>query len=124
TAYKFKDDKLSCAVLREAVEYIALLLHPFTPHFSSEIWEMIGHTEPVTDELWPVANDACLKDEEVLIVIQVNGKLRGKFSASPDVSKDDMEKMALADEKVKSFIGDKPVRKVIVVPGKLVNVVI
>ncbi|VAX25541.1 Leucyl-tRNA synthetase [hydrothermal vent metagenome] len=124
TAYKFKDDPLSCAVLREAVEYIALMLQPFTPHFSSEIWEMIGHTEPIIDELWPVANTACLKDEEVLIVIQVNGKLRGKFSASPDVSKEDMEQLALADEKVKGFIGDKPVRKVIVVPGKLVNVVI
>jgi leucyl-tRNA synthetase len=124
TAHQFKDDLLSSAVLREAIEYIVLMLQPFTPHFSSEIWEMIGHTEPIVDEFWPVANDACLKDDQVVIVIQINGKLRGKFSASPDLPKDEMEKLALADEKVKGFIGDKPIRKVIVVPGRLVNVVI
>lgn len=124
TAHEFKDDPLSCAVLCEAVENIALLLQPFTPHFSSEIWEMIGHTKPIVDEFWPAASNACLIDDQVVIVIQVNGKLRGKFSAPPDMSKEDMEKLALADEKVQGFIGDKPVRKVIVVPGKLVNVVI
>ncbi len=124
TAFKFGDDPASKSVIHEAVETVALLLQPMTPHFSAQIWEMIGGEGESIDQHWPVADEACLVKDEILIIVQVNGKLRGRINVPADITKEQMEGQALADKKVAAIIDGKDVRKVIVVPGKLVNIVI
>ncbi len=124
TAFKTLNTPESNAVLREAVETMLTLLQPFTPHLVCELWQMIGRSEPLIDQPWPLPDEKCLVEDEVLVVVQVNGKLRGRITVSPGTSDEVVEAKALADEKVASFLGDKPVRKVIVVPGRLVNIVI
>ncbi|VAX19804.1 Leucyl-tRNA synthetase [hydrothermal vent metagenome] len=111
------------AVLREAVETLLLLLQPITPHFSAEFWEITGRGSDIINEKWPVADKACLVQDELLIIVQVNGKLRGRMTVPADMPDDEIKKMALAQEKVKNFLEDKEVQKVIVVPKKLVNIV-
>ena len=124
TAFKFTDDPASRSVAREAVETLALLLQPMTPHFSAQLWEMIGGDGEVMDQPWPVADEKCLVEDEILIIVQVNGKLRGRITVPADISKGEMESRALADRKVSATIDGKEIRKVIVVPGKLVNIVV
>ncbi len=124
TAFKTLNTPESNAVLREAVETMLTLLQPFTPHLVCELWQMIGRSEPLIDQPWPLPDEKCLVEDEILVVVQVNGKLRGRITVSPGTSDEVVEAKALADEKVASFLGDKPVRKVIVVPGRLVNIVI
>ncbi|OKL36193.1 leucine--tRNA ligase [Domibacillus mangrovi] len=99
------------------------LLAPLAPHLAEELWEKLGHTETVTYEAWPTFDESKLIDDEVEIVIQLNGKLRTKLMVSKDATKEQMEEMALADEKFKEDLVGKTIRKVIAVPGKLVNVV-
>jgi leucyl-tRNA synthetase len=118
-----KDD-VRDAVFRFSVESLVVLLSPFVPHFSEEIWEMMGYGSYVLDAVWPVHDESALVADEMLIVIQVNGKLRGKFTVPVDADEDTIKQRALADGLVKKFIGDNPVRKVIVVKNKLVNIVI
>ena len=112
------------AILREAMKTLALLLSPFTPHIASELWESAGETTTLLDEAWPKADPELLKKDEILIIVQVNGKLRSKLTMPAGASKEDMEKAALSDAKVAEHIDGKKVRKVVVVPGKLVNVVV
>lgn len=111
-------------VYRFAVESLVLLLSPFVPHFTEEVWEMMGHGKSLLAERWPVHREDALVEDEMLIVIQVNGKLRGKFTISADADEQTIKTRALEDELVKKFIGDKAIRKVIVVKNKLVNIVI
>jgi leucyl-tRNA synthetase len=117
-------DEVRDQVFRFSVESMILLLSPFVPHFAEEIWEMLGKAKSVIHETWPVHSEDALVSDEMLIVIQVNGKLRGKFTIGTDADDDAMKKRALEDELVKKFIGDNPIRKVIVVKKKLVNIVI
>jgi len=100
-----------------------LMLAPFVPHAAEELWEGLGHTGGVEKAGWPGYDAAATVDEELLIVVQVNGKLRSRLTVPVDVSEDAVTQAALADEKVQPFLGGKPPRKVIYVPGKLVNIV-
>jgi len=121
------DQKLSaveCGVIRFALEAITLLLAPIVPHITEEIWASLGHTKSVLETSWPVYREDVLVKDEVLIVVQVNGKLRSRFSVPVDMDKAALEAKALADERVKAFTDGKKVRKVIVVPKKLVNIVV
>ncbi|MBU1169889.1 MAG: leucine--tRNA ligase [Proteobacteria bacterium] len=117
-------DEIRDAVYHLAVESLVLLLSPFVPHFAEEIWAMMGHDKSLLNENWPVHNEDALVEDEMLIVIQVNGKLRGKFTIEADADEATVKARALDDDLVKKFIGDKAVRKVIVVKNKLVNIVI
>ena len=113
--------------VREACESLILMLTPYAPHVAEELWEAIsGADEGIleSDARFPVADEAVAKEDEIEIVVQVNGKVRARVSVSADVSKDDLEKAALADEKIKEYMEGKEVVKVIVVPGRLVNVVV
>ncbi|MGK7346816.1 MAG: leucine--tRNA ligase [Candidatus Nitrospinota bacterium M3_3B_026] len=123
-AVEWKDEGYAAAALREAVQTLALLLSPFAPHLASELWEMAGAEGLAMDQPWPVADEACLVEEEALVVVQVNGKLRAKMTVPADASKEELEKLALEQPKVAERIMGKEVRKVIVVPGRLVNVVV
>jgi leucyl-tRNA synthetase len=112
------------AVEREALEAAVLLLAPVVPHVSHALWQALGHEGPVIDAPWPAVDEAALARESFELVLQVNGKLRGRLQAPSDATRETLERMALADENVQRFIEDKTVRKVVVVPGKLVNVVV
>jgi len=112
------------AVVQEALESIVLLLAPIVPHICHELWRRLGHDSSLLVAAWPATDAAALVQDMIEIVVQVNGKLRGRISVAADADKDTVEKQALADENVLRFIGDKAVRKIIVVPGRLVNVVV
>ena len=106
------------------IEEFVKLLNPFAPHVAEEIWhERLGNEPSVNREAWPVHDPALLEQSEVEIVIQVNGKLRGRLSVAKDTPKDEVEKLALQVDSIGGHIEGKTIRRVIVVPGKLVNIV-
>ena len=111
-------------VLRFASETIAILIGPLMPHLAEEIWQTLGHDVLVVDAPWPAADPAMLVEDTITVAVQVNGKLRGTIEIAKDADKETVEQTALMLDNVKSFIADKEVRKVIVVPNKIVNVVI
>jgi leucyl-tRNA synthetase len=113
----------------EAIRTLLILLNPFAPHLSEELWwrlsaKFAGFDGLVCQQPWPEWNDQFLAEDEVEIVIQVNGKLRDKVTVRRDLQKEELEAVALASAKIREATGDKPVRKVIIVPNKLVNVVV
>ena len=112
--------------MREALESLVIMLTPFAPHIAEELWESLGHTGGLLQESprWPVADPELAQREELEIPIQVNGKLRSRVIAAPDVSEEELRASALADERVKALTDGHEVVKVIVVPRRLVNVVI
>ena len=112
--------------VREALESLVIMLAPFAPHIAEEMWEGLGHEGGLLKEVprWPVADPELARREELEIPIQVNGKLRSRVIAAPDISEEDLRASALADEKVRALIDGHEVVKVIVVPRRLVNVVI
>jgi leucyl-tRNA synthetase len=111
-------------VIQEALETVILMLAPIVPHFCHVLWHYLGHDEAVIDARWPEVDRKALEQDSMLIVLQVNGKLRSKIEVARDIAKDELESLALADEAVQKFIAEGTVRKVIVVPGRLVNVVV
>ncbi len=123
-AFEPKNHPANAAVLKEAVESVVLLLAPFVPHISEELWECLGHREGLEDSGWPAFDPAAAVEDELLIVVQVNGKLRGKITVDATAAEDEVKNTALSDDKVKSFIDGRTVKKVIYVPGKLVNIVV
>lgn len=115
----YKQEKLSTSHL----EGFLKLLAPVAPHLSEELWSRLGHEGTLSYSTWPVYDESLLVTNEAEVVIQVNGKVRSKLVVAKDASKDDLENLALNITKVKEEIQDKTVRKVVVVPGKLVNIV-
>ena len=111
-------------VLREAVEAMNLLISPIVPHVAEEIRRALGHSGSILEAAWPEWKEEALKAETITIVVQVNGKLRSRIEISPDATGEQMKQAATDDPRVREFIAGKPVKKVIVVPGKLINVVI
>ena len=111
-------------LVRRAVEAILTLLFPMVPHLAAELWEATGHDRDLDAMPWPEYDPEAAKDDEITVVIQVKGKVRGRLQVAPGTAEDELRQLALADDKVKGFIGGAPVRKVIVVPDKLVNIVI
>ena len=110
--------------MRFAMETTILLLSPIVPHFCEELWEDLGHDASVLLSSWPTFDEEATVKEEVEVVIQVNGKLRSRFDAAADADETSLRETALADERIVRFIGGKPIKKVIVVKNKLVNIVI
>ena len=123
-AFPYKNLPQNSALLKEAVESTLLLLYPFVPHFCEELWESIGHDGGIEKAGWPSFNEEAAADEELLIVVQVNGKLRGRVVVSADSSEELVKSIAFADEKVATFLEGKTPRKIIYVPGKLLNIVL
>ncbi|HLU21574.1 MAG TPA: leucine--tRNA ligase [Bacillaceae bacterium] len=110
-------------IRQEYVEGFVKLLAPICPHIAEELWEKLGHTESITYAKWPEYDEAKLIDNEVEIVVQLNGKVRSKLMVARDVSREQLEELAMNDEKIKEMVAGKTIRKVIAVPGKLVNIV-
>lgn len=114
----------SSAVVREALEAVVLFLSPIVPHICHELWQVLGHETAVVDERWPKFDANAMQQDRIEIVVQVNGKLRGKISVAADANRDEVAASAIADENVQRFIAGKEIRKQIVVPGRLVNIVV
>ena len=121
---EFNVSETDQAVIQEALESVILMLAPIVPHFCHALWDHLGHEGAVMDASWPEVDESALIQNSVLIVLQVNGKLRDKIEVPKNMSKEDLERNALENEAVKRFSDGKTVRKVIVVPGRLVNVVV
>jgi leucyl-tRNA synthetase len=111
-------------VIREALEAAVVLLSPVVPHITEELWSLLGREENLLSVSWPRYRAEALEVETRTVVLQVNGKLRSRIEVAADAGREELEKAALADERVRKFVGDRVVKKVIVVPGKLVNVVV
>ena len=110
-------------ILQEALESIILMLAPIVPHFCHALWNHLGHSGAVMDELWPTVVEEALTQDSIIIVLQVNGKLRDRIEVPEDISDKNLEELALANSAVKRFLSEKNVRKVVIVPKRLVNVV-
>ncbi|MFO8085206.1 MAG: leucine--tRNA ligase [Desulfobacterales bacterium] len=111
-------------VLRFVLDTIIILLSPIVPHLAEELWAKTGNKTSVLLAKWPSYRKDALVKEELTIVVQINGKLRSRFTVAADADDDSIKKLALQDEKARKFIGEKPVKKVIVVKKKLVNIVV
>jgi leucyl-tRNA synthetase len=119
-----EEPNISSAVKPEILEKLALMLAPFAPYVSQEIWEDLGKEGPVFRQCWPSFDTELAKEDEAEIPVQVNGKLRSRIYVPFGTPKEELEARALADEKVQPFLAGKQVKKVIVVPDKLVNIVV
>jgi len=111
------------ALVHEGLEIVTLLLAPITPHISHELWQRLGHADAVIDAQWPQVDESALVQDSLTLVVQVNGKLRGEIIVAASASREDVEAAARANENVLRFTEGLSIRKVIVVPGKLVNIV-
>lgn len=109
---------------REALELIVLMLSPIVPHAAHALWHELGHSGAIVDAPWPSSDAGALAQDAIEIVAQVNGKLRSRITVPADADEEAIKAAALADANVRRFVEGRPVRKVIVVKGRLVNVVV
>ena len=123
TAFEPKTEE-DWTTLKFSIEQVILLLSPFSPHIAEELWEATGNTPSVFDRQWPTWDDEAAKEETIELVVQVNGKVRSKMMIPAGTPDDEMQKIALEDKKIRESIGGREIKKVIVVRGKLVNIVI
>ncbi|MGB5441770.1 MAG: leucine--tRNA ligase [Gammaproteobacteria bacterium] len=122
---RFDDDsEQGRAVMQEALEIVVLMLSPIVPHICHALWHALGGQGAVVDCRWPAVDESALVLDSVTLVVQVKGKVRGKVDVAADASRDVIEAAVMADENVARHVGDSPVKKMIIVPGRLVNVVI
>ncbi len=119
-----KKDTVAWSVVRKSIETTIILLSPVVPHVTDELWQMMGHEGFLLNVPWPGYSEDALITEKKLIILQVNGKVRSRIEVPASSDEKELESLALADEKVKRHLKGKPVRRIIVVQKKLVNVVI
>ncbi len=110
-------------LLREAVETVLLLLGPFCPHVGEELWSQLGHGESLFKQRWPVADRDALRRKEVTVVVQVDGKVRGRLLVDVDAAEERVRQLALGDDKVKPWVASRSVEKIVIIPNRLVNIV-
>jgi leucyl-tRNA synthetase len=125
TLYKFEDESdAGRGVMQEGLEAAVRILAPIVPHLSHRLWHELGHDEAVVDVAWPRVDESALVRDTVDLVVQVNGKVRARIQVAPDADKPSIEAAALADDNVRRFLEDGDLKRVIVVPGRLVNLVV
>ena len=112
------------AIMREGIETAVLLLSPIVPHITDALWNALGHKELLIDAAWPKSDPDALEQNEIEMMIQVNGKLRSKITVAKSADQKQIEALALADQKIQQHVEGKTVRKTIVIPGRLVNIVV
>nr|WP_198953608.1 class I tRNA ligase family protein [Rhodopirellula sp. MGV] len=108
----------------EAMKTFLILLSPYAPHLCEELWSILGEKESIAKQSWPAWDEAALVQKSIEVPVQFNGKVKTKIQIAPDAKPDQMMEIALADERVQSFLGDKTIVKKIAVPGRLVNFVV
>jgi leucyl-tRNA synthetase len=109
---------------QKSIEALVIMIAPTAPHMAEELWHRIGHTDSVHNQQWPQWDEALAKEDEITLVLQINGKLRDRPTVPASITEEEAKKMALASEKVQPFLQGKTVVNVIYVPGKLVNIVV
>jgi leucyl-tRNA synthetase len=112
------------AVKRDAIEHLVILLSPFAPHLSETLWEMLGHPPSIGQTPWPSYDPSCVNEEIIEAVVQINGKVKAKFQSTLGLSDEGLQKQALLQPKVVAAIGDRPIKKIFVIKGQLVNIVL
>ncbi len=123
--YKYKElEDANQNFMKKAIDTLVIILSPFTPHICEEMWQTLDGTKTLTEVSWPTYDEAALVKDTVEIVVQVNGKLKEKLNVANNLTREELEKTALSDDKVKALTEGKNVVKVIAVPNKLVNIVI
>lgn len=122
--YKYKQGEVNVPLMNDAIEKLILILNPFVPHITEELWNNLGHEDRVYQQNWPEFDPAALELENVEIIVQVNGKLKDKMAFEKNAEKSAIEEAALASERVQDAIAGKSVVKTIVVPNKLINFVV
>ncbi len=122
--YKYKQGEVNVPLMNDAIEKLILILNPFVPHITEELWNDLGHEDRVYQQNWPEFDPAALELENVEIIVQVNGKLKDKMAFEKNAEKSAIEEAALASERVQDAIAGKSVVKTIVVPNKLINFVV
>jgi leucyl-tRNA synthetase len=116
--------KQTLAVLREAVDALIVMLSPFAPHTAEEMWLLLGHADGLTTTTWPVFDPAVAQASEVVVPVQINGKIRARITLAAALSDDEIQQHVLADQSVRAHIAGKTIRKVVVAKGPLVSVVV
>ena len=122
--YKGCQDQLSVEEKKQVFENLSLLIAPFAPHLAEEFWERLGYKESIFKEEWPKYNPDAIKEEKITLIIQIKGKVRDKVETSADILENEARELALSQEKIKKWIKGKEIRKIIFVPGKLINFVV
>jgi leucyl-tRNA synthetase len=120
---KDRDDEISKKLIKEAIETTVILLSPFVPHFAEELWEALGNKESVIQRAWPGYDPEAVLEDEVLIVVQVNGKLRDRITVPASYGEEEIKGWALKSERIQKLVEGKTIKRVILVPQKLVNIV-
>jgi len=122
--YDCQRQPVSDAVFQEASDILLLLLAPVAPFMAEEIWSLLGRPYSIHQQKWPKCDEALAADEMITLVLQVDGKVRGRITMPVDVNKSQAETAALENEAVRRYLDGKPPKKIVYVPGKLVNVVV
>jgi len=123
-AHQEPDTAAAAEIRKQGLESVVLLLAPFVPHIASELWEALGHEERLDQVAWPSYSNEALEEEQLLIVVQVNGRVRGKVTVPADLTREKIESAALGDPRVVGLLDGKKVRRVVYVPRRLVNIVV
>jgi leucyl-tRNA synthetase len=110
-------------VIREAIETVVMLLSPFVPHFAEELWEALGNRESIIKTRWPDYDPEAVLEDEILIVIQINGRLRDRMTIPVSYGEEEVKTWALRSERIRKLVEGKEIKRVILVPKKLVNIV-
>ena len=118
------DSEQARAVMQEALEMVVLMLSPITPHICHHLWQTLGHEKAILNVSWPLVDETALKQDKIDLMVQVNGKLRSKISVAADAEQKQVEAVAFADENVQRYTEGKEIRKIILVPGRLLNIVV
>ena len=118
------EDEIDQKVAKEAITSVLLLLAPIVPHICNRLWLDLGFHQPIIDEVWPKHNPDLMMTDTLEIIVQVNGKLRSKITVDSSIGDPELEQLALMDEKIKKYTDDQTIKKIIIVPKKLVNIVI
>jgi leucyl-tRNA synthetase len=121
---KAKEDSVDAGAWQEAIETLTLLLAPSAPHLAEELWARLGKPYSIHQQGWPRWDEELAREEEITLVVQVNGKVRDRLQVPADIAEERAKELALASQRVRSHIDNKQVQRVIYVPGKLVNVVV
>jgi len=118
------EDEIDQKVAKEAITSVLLLLSPIVPHICNRLWLDLGFDQPIIDEVWPMHNPHLMMADTLEIIVQVNGKLRSKITVDSSIENAELEQLVLMDEKIKKYTNDQTIKKIIIVPKKLVNIVI
>ena len=122
--YRYKEGDVNAGLYAAAIKNLIIILAPFVPHVTEEMWEHLGYGGSVHEQSWPEYDESALVKDTVEIVVQINGKIKEKINIAGDLSREEMEKIAMENDKVKGLTDGKNVVKVIAVPGKLINIVV